>query len=157
MSVSRERPLVPKALSRSQGQLLSQGQPRPWVSRAGVPPWGKVSWGRTVPGKDTLSGLERGEPAIRGIPLSAARTFTSHMESLFWVPRQSPLGWLVQPKASLQMLLLSHEGCQRNPLFPPGLPSVEGWALQPGEAQPFLETVTRGAASAALDAACCSQ
>ena len=41
-----------------------------------------------------------------------------------------PLGCqVVQPKASLQTLLLSHEGCQRNPLFPPGLPSVEGWAL----------------------------
>ena len=40
----------------------------------------------------------------------------------------------VQPKASLQNLLVSREGCQRNALFPPGLPSVEGWALQPGEA-----------------------
>lgn len=59
----------------------------------------------------------------------------SHMESQFWVPGQTPLGVReLQTKTSLQYLLLSPEGCQRKPLFPPGLPSVEGWALQPGEA-----------------------
>ena len=120
-SVSWERPLVPKPLSGSQGQLLSLGldqvQPRPWVSRAGVPPRGEVSWGRTVPGKDTFSGSERGEPAIRGIPLSAARTFASHIESLFWVPRQSPLGWS-SPKPASRPCCCLMRGVRESPLSP---------------------------------------
>lgn len=61
----------------------------------------------------------------------------------FYIPYEKPtLGVQAVPSgvrqaqatASLQNLLLSHEGCQRNALFPPGLSSVERWALQPGEA-----------------------
>lgn len=61
-----------------------------WAKTLSVPPRGKVSWPRTAQGKDTLSALGRGEPAVRGIPLPSARTFPSLTESPFWAPRQSP-------------------------------------------------------------------
>ena len=131
-----------QALSRSQGWLLSldlyQVQPRPWVSRVGVLPRGKVSWGRTVPGKDTLTGLERGEPAIRGIPLSAARTFTSHTESLFWVPRQSPLGVrLSSPKPASRPCFCLMRGVREIPSLPQGCPQWRDGPCSQGKCSPF--------------------
>ena len=122
------------------------------------PPSGQGVLGQDSAREGRALCLERGEPAIRGIPLSSDRTFTSHMESQFWVPRQCPLGVReVQPKPTLQNPLLPHEGCQKCPLSPQGCPPWRDGPCSRRKHRAFLEIVTRGAASAALDAACCSQ
>lgn len=105
-----EMPLViSQPMRRSLVQLRqSQVGLRPWVSHTGVPAQDRVLWGRTLPGKDMLSGLGRGQPAIK-VPLPSARTFLSHVGSRCWVSR-----WLSgesSPKAA-----------SRSRFCPPGLP-----------------------------------
>lgn len=110
IKVSMEMPLViSQPMRRSLVQLRqSQVGLRPWVSHTGVPAQDRVLWGRTLPGKDMLSGLGRGQPAIK-VPLPSARTFLSHVGSRCWVSR-----WLSgesSPKAA-----------SRSRFCPPGLP-----------------------------------
>ena len=131
-----ERPLVPKPRRRSQVQLvrlgLSQVEPRPWVSPTGIPAQGKASRGPGIcKGRTDAPVWEGGsQPSEGSLCLQPRPTRKANLGA-----QPEPLDVReLQPKATLQNLLLSHKGCQRNALFPPGLPSVEGWALQPGEA-----------------------
>lgn len=114
----------------------SQVRLRPWVSHTGVPTQDKVLWGRTLPGKDILSGLGRRRPAIK-VPLSSTRTILSHMGSRCWVFR-----WVSG----------EYQAAQRQPSDPAPIP----WGyLCSGEINPF--GITCRTASAAPAAAGCSQ
>lgn len=53
---------------------------RPWMAHTCLPTQDKVLWGRTLPGKDMLSGLGRQQPDIK-VPLSSARTFCPPLEA----------------------------------------------------------------------------
>ena len=100
----------------------------------------------------------KGRASHQRIPLSSARTCTSHMESQFWVPRQSP--WLSgrsSPKAASRTCFCLARAVRAMPSFPQGCPQWRDGPCSRGKHHPFLEIVTRGAASAALDAASCSQ
>ena len=122
------------------------------------PPRGKVSWGRTVQGKDVLSGLERGEPALRGIPLSSARTLRPTWKANSGCPGSPP--WASgssSPKPASRTCLCLTRAPREMPSFPQGCPQWRDGPCSRGKHHPSLEIVTRGAASAALDAAGCSQ
>ena len=133
-----ERPLVPKPRRKSQVQLvslgLSQVEPDLGCPQQVSPLRARCLGARTLQGKDRLSGLVWGEPAISGVPLSSAGTFMSHTESQSGCPAR-PLGCQGAPAQSHspKPASVSQGVSEKCPLSPPGLSSVEGWALQPRE------------------------
>ena len=152
---------MPKPRRKSQVQLvslgLSQVEPDLGCPQQVSPLRARCLGARTLQGKDRLSGLVWGEPAISGVPLSSARTFMCHTESQSGCPAR-PLGCQGAPAQSHspKPASVSQGVSEKCPLSPQGCPQWRDGPCSREKHCPFLEIVTRGAASAAPASACWS-
>lgn len=114
---------------------LSQVEWRLWVSPTGIPAQGKASWGQEFTREGQTLQFGNGRASHQSGPSLFSQDFYVPHGKPIWVPSQTPqMSGSSRPKPPFENLLLPHKECWRNPLFPPGLPTVEGWALQLGEA-----------------------